>query len=1092
MQNIVDNPLGGSKLGFLFDFNKLLELKPEVKFSDNRVLIMELSGGDQHSTKRLSKGWNRQLYLKRFNLEQYQNESFKVAEKDNNPYERPEYLSGYMWRRKRIPNYQNSLPIIQTFYLVNIDPSSLLGSEVLTQVVPITVWEDSPFKQIYRSFSHVFDGDEIELMISRPSQEQYIKQLDSPRKKLLLEWGNNPKIKELAEEITAVYPSTLYKTLAIEQYLRDNYFYSLRPGLPDDPKTSQLEYFLFESKKGYCTYSAFAMTQMLRSIGIASRVAVGFAPDMRNSTLNFYDIREVDSHAWVEVFLDEYGWITFDPTSANIAPDEEYEFSLSNKEERDDLIEQILKNKDLMEEIRKQKEESQDLFKDIYSQLKRSIRWLALLIFSIILLLILCLFYLRKNIALIKYQFSQDIRKQCIHLYHAILTRLLSYGISLNQGESIEEFSNRLLTDYAIDIHQITSLYQASQFQQVQAPECRANDLKKLYQQFNDTLKKQPLLKKIKASFNFSIFWKKILPVFLLLFLPFFYYSGNAEASLDSYIKQAKTAISNSYFDQALKLLNEAEKAYPESYEPNYEKGKLYYEHDLYESAVKEFQFTQAKYDFSNIGTGLNIYSYLASSFGKLGKDNEAVKVYEQSFRYHENEDAYDNLGWMYYKVHQNTKGIDFVQQGLKKYPDSPDLLMTLGTLYSSAYEYKLSKQSYLQSIDKSKGTKNSNFRAIAYYNLSLLEDTFLYYDYAYQTALASLSIKDRSSAHLELSYLYKNAMELKQAFEEVTRANSMEPETLFPELSMVNLFILSGNLDKAIEMAHQLLESVDYSWMLYFGTSISEFHNKIYLYLTKAYRYKGKQLKYTLPDKLQNHLFRPFYQLYYGVKSLYYQFCYFNNSLKIAEEKINGGSELEGLKLLSSALSNIWPAKARKILTLAQNIEIKINPAKKRIYDMKLILLEDQLFINKQKQIAKIKKTMNQLDQRWEKDLLVDGQLELMKHARGMERTGYLIELFIDYPQFIPMFGYSLPVQIEFDASLSKKQCKELTKILHQRGMRNNQQSPLQLYINISNNQYHLLFTYKNRTIKKYSVKAKTNEDFNDKIFEEIFVFKL
>ena len=123
---------------------------------------------------------------------------------------------------------------------------------------------------------------------------------------MLLYWGNEEtegKIKELTEEITGYYDEPFYKTIAVLQYLKDNYYYSLRPGIAKGG--NQLEYFLFDSKKGYCSYFAFAMTLMLRSIGIASRVVVGFAPDMNEKTLNFYDVRALHGHAWVEVFFDD-------------------------------------------------------------------------------------------------------------------------------------------------------------------------------------------------------------------------------------------------------------------------------------------------------------------------------------------------------------------------------------------------------------------------------------------------------------------------------------------------------------------------------------------------------------------------------------------------------------------------------------------------------------------------------------------------------------------------------------------------------------------------------------------------------------------
>jgi hypothetical protein len=54
------------------------------------------------------------------------------------------------------------------------------------------------------------------------------------------------------------------------------------------------------------------MAVMLRTIGVPSRVAVGFTPGKREG-----DVRAIgtsDAHAWVEAFFAGAGWLTFDPT----------------------------------------------------------------------------------------------------------------------------------------------------------------------------------------------------------------------------------------------------------------------------------------------------------------------------------------------------------------------------------------------------------------------------------------------------------------------------------------------------------------------------------------------------------------------------------------------------------------------------------------------------------------------------------------------------------------------------------------------------------------------------------------------------------
>ncbi len=106
------------------------------------------------------------------------------------------------------------------------------------------------------------------------------------------------------------------KAFAIEGYLKRNYIYSLKPGLPEkglDPVT----YFLFRSKKGYCEHFSSAMVLMLRSQGIPARIATGFLGGELNPLGSYIIIRQKDAHSWVEAWIDGR-WKRFDPTPPQI------------------------------------------------------------------------------------------------------------------------------------------------------------------------------------------------------------------------------------------------------------------------------------------------------------------------------------------------------------------------------------------------------------------------------------------------------------------------------------------------------------------------------------------------------------------------------------------------------------------------------------------------------------------------------------------------------------------------------------------------------------------------------------------------------
>ena len=128
----------------------------------------------------------------------------------------------------------------------------------------------------------------------------------------------DPRVGELAQQITGSATNNYDRALAIETYLRSKFTYTLDPvGIePGDPIAS----FLFQAKAGYCEYFAAAMALMLRTQGIPSRLVNGFQTGTYNRVGKDLIVRGRDAHSWVEVYFPNYGWMTFDPTPADPNP----------------------------------------------------------------------------------------------------------------------------------------------------------------------------------------------------------------------------------------------------------------------------------------------------------------------------------------------------------------------------------------------------------------------------------------------------------------------------------------------------------------------------------------------------------------------------------------------------------------------------------------------------------------------------------------------------------------------------------------------------------------------------------------------------
>lgn len=126
------------------------------------------------------------------------------------------------------------------------------------------------------------------------------------------------KIEDLAYEITGSCNTDWEKGNAIVNYLRSNYNYSLRP--TGAVGKHALEWFLFESRTGHCEFYATAMAILLRTLGIPSRVAVGYMVELPESFRQFVPIKNRQAHVWVEAYCDQQGWFQFDPTPPSPLP----------------------------------------------------------------------------------------------------------------------------------------------------------------------------------------------------------------------------------------------------------------------------------------------------------------------------------------------------------------------------------------------------------------------------------------------------------------------------------------------------------------------------------------------------------------------------------------------------------------------------------------------------------------------------------------------------------------------------------------------------------------------------------------------------
>ena len=122
----------------------------------------------------------------------------------------------------------------------------------------------------------------------------------------------SPKIVELAREATQGEGTPFDITQRLTDFLRGAYRYQNAIKIPRGAEP--LEWFLFSGKAGFCNYYASAETVMLRTLGIPARFVVGYAGGRKYADGSRMILLARDSHAWVEVYFPEIGWVIFEPT----------------------------------------------------------------------------------------------------------------------------------------------------------------------------------------------------------------------------------------------------------------------------------------------------------------------------------------------------------------------------------------------------------------------------------------------------------------------------------------------------------------------------------------------------------------------------------------------------------------------------------------------------------------------------------------------------------------------------------------------------------------------------------------------------------
>ncbi len=348
-----------------------------------------------------------------------------------------------------------------TILMHNDDPEDRsymfqVTSPVWTSNVFLTNF-DATQKQYIQMRSKHYNNDPLLRMEAEYSafvQRNYTEVPDAVRK----------DVRKLANEISAPYNTKLERVQSIERYLRTNYSYSTarqRLTYADGTEATAydyLEYFLYENEKkeGYCTLFASAMVSMVRTLGYPARVVTGYYAQPQFNDLDNYGVVLFDHnyHAWVEVYFDGMGWVTFEPTPGYGGDRNYYLLELVDENKENEIKPNVIivyiddpdyikYSNDLPDPTLPEEEKETNTFTDISSNLGKILLIIGLVFGSCAVLVGIYLIALalhRKTMQELR-RLPPDVAVR--KAYYVILRLMQMRGFKFFEGELLEDFAKR-------------------------------------------------------------------------------------------------------------------------------------------------------------------------------------------------------------------------------------------------------------------------------------------------------------------------------------------------------------------------------------------------------------------------------------------------------------------------------------------------------------------------------------------------------------------------------------------------------------------------------------------------------------------------
>ena len=956
---------------FNFDISPFMNLESEITMSDELVFIVRKDPADMN------------VLLRRYVLSAYNPKQgfFRHEELDekSHPQKLPSPAPVPTVLEISVKSEEKQYGIVeQEYFMVNLDASVFIAMNQPVEVIQFENWDNSSFNSAYAVKSYVNNArfhNKIDLPVLSPLNAKHFG-FSNELYAFYTDYGNDQRIYNLARKITDSIYNYQDKVEAVYTYLKNgNYRYSLRPGIA--PDSNQLTYFLFQSKKGYCSYFAFSMALLLRSLGIPARVAAGFFIDPDTNTFNYYPVRSNMAHAWVEVYFPDYGWVEYDPTTELLADGEDFTFSVGSDQA---LFEKLMKeifanNGNLMPRLAANTT-SRDV---LLSQSAEEIN-----LYLLIVIFLCAVFVFIRTRFLMATVLTKSPRKKAHYLWRHIKQNINLAGYSKKVCEAEAEWAKRLDESF----EGIYALYQEISHSRY-APQysiTQFNDFYKLYKNFSKQYMKKTTLGRLILSWiipplAFVLSPSKImnikagnimLPVLILFFT--FTFTAEAEipaADADSLYNKALEAHRSERWERAIELYTSGSDLYAEDARFPWALGNLYYQRRLYTLALEEY--SKAERAFPN---NIEILYQLAQASARLNQNIDSVRYMERILLLEpNNRETIVNLGWMYFKLHRLSDGRELILSALERFGPDAEFSITLGTIFYDMFQYEDAKKWYLDAVERSQALGDASFTAVTYYNLSILESRFYNYDLAFKWANNAIMSQNRSTGRLARGALFMRRLDFKKAFYDYHIAYELDSSPL-SKIDLAKAYQLTGNLELARLYAEESLKAKDLSWMLYYGIDPVRYKRDIHEILFTVYaglEQTEKRIPYgTWREAMHGDFRRISYWFQSQVhKHLFRKYSSLSADILREDSLSDTESNLDALIQYYRAFEG-YPGRALTYLSRAEAIETPIIPKSVSFYHFEEGRMRRDSHL--------LLQALNNFDPVWQRDMIAKTYTELAK----------------------------------------------------------------------------------------------------------------